>query len=66
MPSLSALLASSVVKLLGDGVPLLGPVDLNKFDQLLVFLGVPRPLLGLVLQLQELVNGGITGLDLVD
>ena len=59
MPSLSALLSSSLIELLSDGIPLLGPMDLHKFNQLLVFLGVPGALLGLVVQVGEVVNSGV-------
>ena len=66
VPSLSALFSSSVIEELSDGVPLLRSMDLHKFNQLLVLLCVPGSLLGLVLQGQELLNCGITWLNLVD
>ena len=66
VPSLSALFSSSVIEELSNGVPLLRSVDLHKFNQLLILFCVPGSLLGLVLQGQELLNCGITWLDLMN
>ena len=66
VPSLSALFSSSVIKELSNGVPLLRSMDLHKFNQLLILFSVPGSLLGLVLQGQELLNCGITWLDLMN
>ena len=65
MPSLSTLLASSVVELVSDGVPLLWAMHLDELNELLVFLCVPRALLWLHALLKELLYLTLDGSALV-
>ena len=65
VPSLPALLASSVIKLVSDGVPLLWTMHLDELNELLVFLSVPGALLWLDALLKELLYFALDGCTLV-